>query len=284
MRSVPSMPSMPFLLFLPFMPLLLSGCQLDAFLFNARALTTYELPGNTISANLIEEVTFQSEGHTLYGFWVGSNGTRPGITILYSHGNKHHIDEYWDRVMFLHDLGVNLFIYDYRGFGRSEGASSTEAGLLADGRAALQYVLGRPGVEADSVGLYGYSLGSVVAIYLAADVTDPLFLIVEAPFASAASLTQASLNLALPAGWLTKGTFDNAERVKRSRGPFLLFHGEQDDFVRYRDNGRVVYEHAPDPKQRRLVAGAAHDDVPQVMGLEAYRAAIDEWIAFSVER
>jgi fermentation-respiration switch protein FrsA (DUF1100 family) len=256
----------------------LSGCTLDAFLFNPEQLDSYRLPGNTIPDSLIEEVTFRSEGLTLHGFWVASNGARPGVTLLYCHGNKHSIDEYWDRVMFLHQLGVNLLIFDYRGFGRSEGRSTSEAGLLADGEAALNYVLSRPGVLPDSVGYYGYSLGAVVAIYLAAMRRDPLFLVAESPFASAASLAQGSLNLLLPAGWLTKGRFDNAERVKGISTPFLLLHGSRDDLVRFRDNGRVVWENAPQPKRLVLVEGARHDNVPQTLGLDHYRRILTDWI------
>jgi alpha/beta superfamily hydrolase len=255
-----------------------SGCTLDSFLFNPQRVESYRLPGNVIPLDLIEEVTFQSGGFTLHGIWVRSNGFRPGITILYCHGNKHNIDEYWDRVMLLHELGVNLFIFDYRGFGRSEGKSVSEEGLLADGEAALNYVLSRPEVIPDSVGYYGYSLGAVVAIYLAAARRDPLFLVAESPFASAASLAQGSLNLLLPAGWLTQGRFDNAERVKRIRTHFLLLHGSRDDLVRFRDNGRVVWENAPEPKRLVLVEGARHDDVPQTLGLDKYLSALALWI------
>lgn len=255
-----------------------AGCTLDGFLFNPQRLESYSLPGNTIPDSLIEEVTFRSEGWLLHGIWVASNGSRPGITILYCHGNKHNIDEYWDRVMLLHGLGVNVFIFDYRGFGRSEGSSTSEAGLLADGRAALEYLLARRGVTADSVAYYGYSLGAVVAIYLAAEVRDPFLLVAESPFASAASLAQGSVNLLLPAGWLTRGRFDNAERVKRIRTPFLLLHGSEDDLVRYRDNGRVVWENAPPPKRLVLVPGARHDDLPQTLGFEAYRQLLADWI------
>ncbi len=261
-----------------------SACQMDAFLYNGKGADRYELPGNTIPDSLLEPVTFASAGNTLYGYWVASDGARPGITILYFEGNKHGIDEYWDRVMLLHDLGVNLFIFDYRGFGRSEGRSSTEEGLLADGEAALQYVLSRPEVNPDSLGFYGYSLGNVPGIYLAAERFTPLFLVAEAPFASAASLTQGSLALALPGGWLTGGRFDNAERVRRIATPFLLLHGTDDDFVRYRDNGWVVYENAPQPKSRVLVPGAVHDNVPQTLGLDLYRQVIADWIGFSVNR
>ncbi|MBN1893444.1 alpha/beta hydrolase, partial [bacterium] len=262
--------------------LALAGCmEMDGFLANEKAVDAYMLPGNTIPDSLIESVTCESNGNTLYGFWVASKGGRPGITILYCHGNKHHIDEYWDRVLFLHELGVNLFIFDYEGFGRSEGTFSEEA-MLADAGAALDYVLARPEVEADSLGLYGYSLGNVASIYLAAEVVDPLFLVAEAPFASAAALTQGALNLALPSGWLTHGTFDNAERVRRIQTPFLLFHGSDDDFVRFRDNGKVVFQNAPEPKSLRLVSGAGHNNIPQTLGLETYRALLADWIHVSV--
>lgn len=264
--------------------LALTGClEMDSFLANEEQLDAYTLPGNTIPGALIEPVTFESEGYTLYGFWVASNGGRPGVTLLYCHGNKHHIDEYWDRVMFLHELGVNLLVFDYQGFGRSEGTFS-EAAMLAGARAALGYVLARPEVVPDSLGLYGYSLGNVASIYLAAEVFEPAFLVAEAPFASVRALTQGALNLALPAGWLTEGEFDNAERIERIDTPLLLFHGEDDDFVRFRDNGRVVYERAPEPKSLRLVPGARHNNIPQTMGLDAYRAAIREWIDFSRSR
>ncbi len=256
-----------------------SGCTLDAFLFNPERVDAYRLPGNTIPDNLIEEVTFRSGEFTLHGIWVRSNGVRPGITLLYCHGNKRNIDEYWDRVMFLHRLGVNLFIFDYRGFGRSQGESASEVSLLEDGEAALDYVLSRPEVIPDSVGYYGYSLGAVVAIYLAAAKRNPLFLVAESPFASAASLAQGSLNLLLPAGWLTKGRFDNAERVKKIRTPFLVFHGSEDDLVRFRDNGRVVWENAPEPKRLVLVEGARHDNVPQMLGLNSYLRILQDWMA-----
>ncbi len=259
----------------------IAGCKLDAFLFNEQPIDSYTLPGNTIPTNLIQAVSFQSSGNTLYGYWVGSSGGRPGITILYFHGNKHNLDEYWDRVMFLHDAGVNVLIFDYRGFGKSTGVSS-EVGLHEDAEAALQYVLSRFGVFRDSVGFYGYSLGNVPSIYLAAEKMDPLFLIAESPFASAASLAQGSRALALPKGWLTEGRFDNLAEVVKIRRPFLLMHGEDDDFVRYRDNGKLVFEAAPGPKALRVVTGAVHDDVPQKMGLAAYRSEILAWIDRSV--
>ncbi|MBN2414013.1 alpha/beta hydrolase [candidate division KSB1 bacterium] len=256
------------------------SCELDSFLFNEKQIDKYTLPGNTIPVSNLEMVTFNSEGHKLYGYWVQSNGSRPGLTILYCHGNKHNMDEYWDRVMLLYDLGVNVFVFDYRGYGLSEGESS-ESGLYKDGEAALRFVLGEKGVAADSVCLYGYSLGNVVSIYLAAEKINPLTLFAESPFASANSLTQGSTVLDIPAKWLTTGKFNNAEKIKKIKTPLFLLHGSDDDFVRYRDNGKIVFQNAPQPKSLNVVAGAAHNNIPDVMGSQNYLAAISAWINYS---
>lgn len=257
------------------------ACELDSNLFNSKEIERYELPGNTIPANLIEAVTLDSEGNKLYGFWVKSNGQRPGLSILYCHGNKDNIDEYWDRVMYLHQLGVNIFIFDFRGYGLSEGESS-EAGLHADGEAALDYVLSRDEVTIDSLVIYGYSIGNVVSIYLAAEKVNPLCLFAESPFASANSLAQGALVIDLPARWLTKGEFNNAEKIKQIKTPFFLFHGEEDDFVRYRDNGKVVYENAPHPKAFLLIPKSEHTNIPEILGVDNYLVSIKDWIEKSI--
>lgn len=263
--------------------LLLSGCELDGFLFNEKPVDHYELPGNTIPDSLLELVTFDSGGNTLYGYWVRSADPQRELTILYCKGNKHNMDEYWDRVLILHELGVNLFLYDYRGFGMSQG-SSTERGMYEDGEAAWQLLQTRYGVRADSLCLYGYSLGNIVSIHLTANVITPLCLFAEAAFASASSLTQSALALDIPPLWLTEGSFDNVETIQSITTPLRLFHGADDDFVRFRDNGKRVHEAAPEPKSLVLVEGANHTDIPTVMGERHYRQAVQEWIDFSINR
>ncbi len=264
-----------------FLGLMLTACSLDSFLFNPKPVDAYQLPGNTIPLNLIEEVAMNSDGNKIYGIWISSNGERPGITILYCHGNKYNIDEYWDRVLLLHELGVNVFIFDYRGYGKSEGESS-EAGLFADSRTALTYVQNRPEYDPDSLCFYGYSLGNVAAIYLAAEIQNPLCLFSEAPFASANSLTQGSTVLDIQPRWLTDGKFDNVQSIKKIHTPYLLFHGEDDDFVRFRDNGKVLFNAAPDPKKLVLVKNAVHTNVPYILGKENYLDLMKEWIQFSI--
>ncbi len=253
----------------------LSGCELDSFLFNIEKIDSYTLPGNTIPESDIEPVTLTSNGSKIYGFWIKSDGTHPEATILYCHGNKHNIDEYWDRVMLMHRLGVNVFIFDYQGFGKSEGESS-QANMYSDAEAALDFVINEKHIESDSLCIYGYSLGNVVSIYLAANKINPACLIAESAFASANSLTQGSIGLDIPSLWLTEADFNNAEMIKKIKTKFLLFHGAKDDFVRYEDNGRVVYQNAPEPKQLVLVQNANHTTIPETMGIENYLETISD--------
>lgn len=183
--------------------------------------------------------------------------------------------------MMLHELGGNVFIFDYRGYGLSEGTSAEE-GLYKDGESALNFIISHYQVNIDSLCLYGYSLGNVASIFLAADKIDPLCLIAESPFASANSLTQASFSLDIFSLWLTEGTFDNVEKIRHIKTPFILLHGEQDDFVRFRDNGKVIYDNAPQPKFLELVPNAKHTDIPDKMGINNYLKLISDWINFSI--
>jgi hypothetical protein len=159
----------------------------------------------------------------------------------------------------------------------SQGASN-EASLHADGRAAWQLLQDSLHVASDSLVFYGYSLGNVVSIYLAADVDTPRALIAEAAFANGEALLQSATLLDLPGGYFLEESFDNVEPIRRIHTPLLLLHGTDDYYVPYADNGRLLFENAPDPKQLALIPGSVHDNIPAVMGFEAYRDLILNFI------
>jgi fermentation-respiration switch protein FrsA (DUF1100 family) len=198
-------------------------------------------------------------------------------TILYCHGNKDHLQYYWDRVEFLYRAGFSVFIFDYQGFGMSEGEASEEA-LYADGRAALAYVLSRPDVDTSRIVFYGFSLGNVVSIDLAANIRRPRVLISEAPFASAQALVQSGSLLDIPSSYVMQGEYRNDEKIKRVTSPFLLLHGVDDTFIDIDKNAAVIFERARDPKQFIRVAGANHSDVPQTMGLSTYENVVRTFV------
>ena len=104
--------------------LLFSSCDMDPFLFNTKKVDNYNLSNAIIPDSSREFISFKSNGKTLYGYYVKSNKLvtmTKDYTILYFHGNKHNITEYWDRVEFLYNAGFSIFIFDYEGLGKVKG-------------------------------------------------------------------------------------------------------------------------------------------------------------------
>lgn len=199
------------------LPVIFTGCmKLDSFLYDNEKLTTYEpLPNSVIPESAREFVTLESQGKKIYGYFLKANrsdtASHPEITVLYCHGNYQHLKYYWDRAEYLYKTGFNVFIFDYKGFGMSEG-ESTEESLYADGSAALQYVLNRPDVVDSNVVLYGFSLGNVVSFHLAAKEFTPRVFIAEAPFASGDALVKSGTVIDIPGSYVLKGEYNNAEK------------------------------------------------------------------------
>lgn len=256
----------------------LAGCMdLDDALYNKTALPSYSLGTSVIPESSRTQVVFQSQGRKLYGYFVKSNGGLPGVTILYNHGNKDHLQFYWDRAELLYRTGANVFIYDYQGYGMSEGSPSEE-GLYSDANAALAYVKSRPDVDPEGIVLYGFSLGCAAAVHLAAYSFKPEALILEAPWASTTTLTQSVTLADITSSFIMRGDYNNAAKIRLVHAPFLLLHGESDTFIDIQHNGQVVFDNANEPKTFLRVKGAGHTNLPQAMGEDAYIAAVKKFI------
>jgi len=256
---------------------LFAACKLDDFLFNRKKLSSYSLSSNVIPDSMRTFVSLSSRGNRIYGFYVKSSGAHPDGTILYCHGNLESIEPYWERVELLYRAGYNVFIFDYEGYGMSEGECSEEA-LYADGRAALAYIRSRPDVNQAHVVFYGWSLGAVVAIDLAARASTPRVLVCESPFASGEALVQSGTLIDIPGDIVLKGEYDNAARIREVHAPFLLFHGTDDRFIDITKNGEVIFNNANEPKEFIRVPGAGHTTVPWTMGADAYIKAVAGFI------
>ncbi len=257
--------------------LMLSSCmRLDSMLFNNSTLTSYTLADSVIPESAREQVILTSQdGAKIYGYYVHSNGKHPETTILYCHGNRDHLQYYWDRVELLYKTGCNVFIFDYEGYGMSEG-TPTEEHIYADGRAALDYVLTKD-TAVHSICFYGFSLGGAVAIELASHVMAPHALITESAFASSDALVQSGTVLDIPHEYVMDGVYDNASKVRSIHVPYLLFHGVDDKFVDLAKNGQVLFDNANEPKEFVKVPGADHSEVPQKYGCDAYVATVEAW-------
>lgn len=260
--------------------LLLNGCSMDGFLFNTLTLTEYKFSDSVVPSKQVEAVTFKSGSETLYGFYIkqpDSLRVAPHPTILYSHGNKHNVQEYWDRVQLFYRAGFDVFIYDYRGFGMSSGTSSEE-GLHEDALAALNYLRSRKDVDTTQIVDYGYSLGGVPTMYLAAFAHKPKCVITENIFASSEALIQTGTLLNVPGNYLMKGKFDNAANAAIRTAPLLVIAGTSDTFVPYEHHSKVIFANAAQPKTLRLVEGADHIEIPSKLGEDKYIELITTFI------
>jgi fermentation-respiration switch protein FrsA (DUF1100 family) len=212
-----------------------------------------------------EEIEFEAaDGVKLHGWFVP--GERPE-TLLWFHGNAGNISHRLDNLRLLHDLvGANVFLFDYRQYGRSEG-TATESGLYADARGALAHLRVRADVDRDRLVYFGRSLGSAVAVDLA--VTDPpQGLILETPFFSLREMAQTILPGSI--GRLVPQAFDNGGKIDRVRVPLLFIHGDRDDIVPY-EQGRRLFESAAKPKAFYTIRGATHNDTYVVGGVTYFR-------------
>jgi len=192
-----------------------------------------------------------------------------GATWLWFHGNAGNISDRLENLRLLHDeLGVNVFIFDYRGYGRSEGSPS-EQGTYRDAEAALAYALSRPDVDAERIVYFGRSLGSAVAVELATR-RPPFALILESPFTSMADLARQHYRF-LPATGLIRTKYDSLSKIGSVRAPLLVLHGDQDDIVPF-EAGKRLFEAASEPKRFYTIRGAGHNDTYVAGGREYFRA------------
>jgi len=281
----------------------LSSClRLDDNLYNASKLTEYKLDNYTgevdftldysyhIPDSLVHVFTLSSQGAgessatTIYAIYIGDIAQIATDTvIMYCHGNKDHMDFYWQRAKLLANTKsknrFGVLMIDYRGYGMSEG-KPTENGLYADADAALKWLQSK-GLTNDRLVIYGFSMGSAPATKLSANnyTLKPSKLMLEAPFASAEVMVQDGSGLALPGTTVTDLQINNGEEIKGVQQPFFWVHGEADDFLNIDTHGAVVYNNYQGTyKEAHRIPNAGHSTIPTTMGFQAYLTAVGNFI------
>ncbi len=206
-----------------------------------------------------EDISFGAPGGLqLHGWFIPGKGEAGNTTWIWFHGNGGNIGHRVDELAMLHHrLGVNLFIFDYQGYGRSQG-EPTEQGAYQDARAALEYVSNRPTVDAEKIVYFGRSLGAAVAVELATE-SPPAGMVLVSPFTSVSDMARLAFPY-LPVGWLLKDRFHSISRIRDLQTPLLVIHGGQDETVPVKQ-GRALFEAANEPKTFQLAPGAGHNDI-----------------------
>ncbi|MBA2665052.1 MAG: alpha/beta hydrolase [Bradymonadaceae bacterium] len=219
-----------------------------------------------------EEHFFETaDGERLNAIWSRAPGDGRA-TVLYFHGNAGSLRTWKDVASDFTRLGLDTFIIDYRGYGKSSGSLS-EAGLYHDAQAAWDYLVGQGIVAADIV-IYGRSIGTGVASELAANVGLARALILESPFTSLVALAK-ELNPFLLPGLLLRFRFDSATKLPKARMPILLVHGERDELISV-SHSHKLHALLGERSTLAIIAAAGHNDVG---AYPAYHAALASFLA-----
>jgi fermentation-respiration switch protein FrsA (DUF1100 family) len=201
------------------------------------------------------------------------------VTVLLAHGNAGNLSHRLDRTIFLQSrLGADVLLFDYRGYGRSEGRPDEE-GTYRDARAAHRWLTEVRGVTPDRLVLFGESLGSAVALELA--LARPCrALVLESPFTSVPDMAAVVLPF-LPRSFV-RTQYDNLGKIGRLRVPLLVLHGDGDEVVPFAQ-GRRLFEAAPEPKRFFSIPGAGHNDT-YIVGGDAYWRTVADFVEGALSR
>lgn len=204
-----------------------------------------------------------ADGTRLHGWFL--EHPAPRAVVLYCHGNAGNVTHRADVLLaFGHVVEASILVFDYRGYGKSEGRPD-EPGVLADTRAARAWLARRTGVAEEEIVLAGQSLGGAVAAVIAGQ-DGARALILENTFTSISEMAAYHYPF-LPVRAFLRTKLDALGHIRRYGGPVFVVHAEQDTIVPF-EHGRRLYEAAPGPKEFMAVPRADHNDP---LPMEYYR-------------
>ena len=202
-----------------------------------------------------EDAWFETpDGTKLHGWYVPHEN--PRAVVLFAHGNAGNLSHRYELLRSLNELGVSVMIFDYRGYGKSEG-SPTEAGILADARAARHWLAKREDIGEQQIVLMGESLGGGVMVDLAAK-DGARALVLENTFTSMPEVASYHYPW-LPVKLLMRTQLNSAAKIAEYHGPLLQVHGDADTIIPF-EIGRRLFEVANEPKQFVVIADGDHND------------------------
>ena len=244
----------------------LSGC------WNSFVESMVFFPDTTIEQTPVdldlqfEDIWFtSSDSVRLHGWLIPASS--PNHLLLFCHGNAGNISHRLDNVRLLHNRGISVFIFDYRGYGRSQGRIN-EKGFYLDSEAA--YEVAREWAEKHRAKLvvFGRSLGGIAATHLGATKhCDGLIL--ESTFTNMGAMARSHYPLPF-AETLLKHRLNAVGEIIQVRVPILFFHGDKDRIVSIK-LGQKLFEAAPNPKEFVLIPRAGHNDTYFVGGPDYFK-------------
>ncbi len=251
--------------------------MLVIYLLQGRMVFLANMPGRALTATP-EDIGLDYENvslptpdkETLHGWYVPA--TDAAGVVLFFHGNAGNISHRLDSIEIFHELGLDVLIIDYRGYGESSG-NPGEAGTYTDAQTAWDYLVEERGIAPANIVVFGRSLGGAVASWLAARAT-PAAVILESCFTSGPDMA-ARLYPFLPARLVTRIKYPVKEYVTQLSSPLLVVHSRQDEIIPY-DMGEAVFAAAPEPKEMLVISGDHNGGF--LLNRDRYQAAIGTFL------
>jgi fermentation-respiration switch protein FrsA (DUF1100 family) len=221
--------------------------QAKLIYYPSRALTSTP----ATAALEYEEVSVRtSDGESIHGWFVPAEAST--VTVLFCHGNAGNIWDRIDVIWMIHDMGFNVCIFDYRGYGRSTG-TPTEAGTYLDAEAVWAYLAETRGLAAGKLVVWGESLGGGVASWLA-ERKRPGALILESTFTTLPDMA-ARVYPFLPVRWLCRYRYPTVSRLPSISCPVMIAHSPDDEMIPF-SMAQKLYLAAREPKQLFTLKGS----------------------------
>jgi len=256
---------------------------LALFVFQSRLIFFPNMPSRAIGPGpdsiglAYEPVEITTEdGIRLDGWYVPAQ--QPRGVVLFFHGNAGNISHRLDSLRLFNALNLDTLIFDYRGYGRSDGKVS-EQGTYRDGEAAWRYLTEKRGIAASEIVIFGRSLGAAIATHVASRQT-PGALILESGFVSVPDMA-AALYPWMPARRLARIKYPTGEYLQAISCPVLIVHSRDDEIIPF-EQGRKLFEFAGEPKHFLELRGG-HNDGFLVSG-RRYLDGFDNFLAASLGR
>lgn len=186
------------------------------------------------------------------GWFIPVQGAQ--YTILFFHGNAGNLQDRIEKIIMFKELGVSVFIIDYRGYGRSQGKPS-EQGLYLDAQAAYDYLVNQRNIKPSQIILFGESLGTAVAIDLATKV-KLAGLILEGAFSRGKDMAKVIYPY-LPRFFFSN-IYDSLTKIKKINCPKLFIHSKDDEIVPF-SLAEKLFSTAPEPKKLIVMRGTHNE-------------------------
>jgi hypothetical protein len=196
-----------------------------------------------------QDVRFSSRDMVLLHGWF-IKGQKEKV-ILFFHGNKYNISFPLHYIDMLRKLGYSVFLFDYRGYGKSNGIP-TERGLYQDALGAYDFLIEK-GYKGDDIVLFGRSLGGAVAINIAYKIKAK-GLILDSSFTSMCDLSYDIFGFHFPK-WLISNRYESLKLIKNLIIPKIIIHSKEDDLIPFY-HGKRLFEHAAPPKEFLEIKGS----------------------------